>query len=530
MAAPRNAVLPLATHDLYNAASYFIDRNVELGRAEKIAIHHDDGDITYGDLRRWVNRVGHGLRGIGVQMENRVLLVCYDSVEFVASFFGAVKIGAIPIPTNTMLRPKDYVYLLNDSRAKVAVVEAEIWNQLQPVRSQLPFLEHVVVICRDHATVPAGCLEFTSWLAEQSEELSPVDTIYDDAAFWLYTSGSTGKPKGAIHLQHDMELALHHYAEGILDMTEADVTFSASKLFFAYGMGNGMYFPLGVGGTAVLMRERPTPTVVFERVERHRPTLFFGVPTLYAAMLDHVKRRGFAYDFSSVRYCVSAGEPLPPAIYHRFKETFGVDILDGIGSTEALHIYLSNRPGNVRAGSTGQVVPGYEVRIVDEAGCSLSPNQVGELLLKGDSLAQGYWNLHQQTKAKFGGEWFHTGDCYYYDEDGFFWYCGRLDDMLKSGGIWVSPIEIENVLIEHEAVLEVAVVGGRDENGIEKPVAFIVPQDIHQAPQLEQELFHFVRDRLARYKCPKRFVFVESLPKTETGKIQRFKLRDTVHV
>ena len=212
-------------------------------------------------------------------MENRVLLVCYDSVEFVASFFGAVKIGAIPIPTNTMLRPKDYVYLLNDSRAKVAVVEAEIWNQLQPVRSQLPFLEHVVVICRDHATVPAGCLEFTAWLAEQSEELSPVDTIYDDAAFWLYTSGSTGKPKGAIHLQHDMELALHHYAEGILDMTEADVTFSASKLFFAYGMGNGMYFPLGVGGTAVLMRERPTPTAVFERVERHRPTLFFGVPT-----------------------------------------------------------------------------------------------------------------------------------------------------------------------------------------------------------------------------------------------------------
>ncbi|GMA51367.1 hypothetical protein GCM10025857_27240 [Alicyclobacillus contaminans] len=301
MALPQKTVFSLSTHDRYNAAVYFIDRNLELGLADKVAIRSDDGDVTYGDLYQLMNRVGNGLKALQVYMENRVALLLHDSVEFIASFFGTVKIGGIPIPVNTLLSPQDHVYILNDSRAKVAIIEAGLWQRLRDMGAALPFLKHVVVVCRTGETAPPESLDFSAWAAEQPPELAPADTVYDDAAFWLYTSGSTGKPKGVIHLQHDMEVALHNYAENILRMGADDVTFSASKLFFAYGMGNGMYFPLGVGGTTVLLRQPPTPQAVMETVQKYRPTLFFGVPTLYAAMLDYVEKTKRSFDFSSVR-------------------------------------------------------------------------------------------------------------------------------------------------------------------------------------------------------------------------------------
>lgn len=526
-------VLPLGTRDLYNVTSHFIDRNIKLGHKNEVAIYDDEGTTTYGELQKLINQVGNGLSHLGVQLENRVLLVCYDSVEFVASFFGAVKIGAIPIPTNTMLSPVDYLYCLNDCRAGVLIIESEIWSRICDLQSEMRYLKNVVIVSRNGENENQsgnGIFYFSDWLQTQSDDLSSALTYYDDAAFWLYTSGSTGRPKGAVHLQHDMEFTFRHYAQNILGITHKDITFSASKLFFAYGLGNGMYFPFGAGGASVLMRRKVTPESIFSYVNKFKPTIFFGVPSLYAAMLDQINRVDIKVDFSSVRFCVSAGEPLPPSIYSRFKDVFGIEILDGIGSTEALHIYISNRPGNAHVGSTGQPVPGYEVKIVDEDGKALSPNEPGELLLKGDSLAQGYWNLHRQTKAKFGGEWYHTGDRYYYDTEGFFWYCGRQDDMLKSGGIWVSPIEIENTLLEHESVLEAAVVGGRDENGIEKPVAFIVLKNQISENEIEIKLRNLVRERLAHYKCPKRFIFVENLPKTNTGKIQRFKLRSETFI
>ena len=537
----------------YNAAVRFIDRNLELGLGEKTAIVDDSKVMTYRDLSVYVNRIGHGLKSLGVSMENRVLLICDDSCEFVGTFFGAIKVGAVPVPTNTMLSVADYLYMLNDSRAVVAIVEDRIWDQISKYTDEIKYVRHVVVISRrrapggaDHG--PDSCMDrhadsrdasmgtnltsrltlmsFEGLIEGQPAELQPAPTVPDDMAFWLYTSGSTGRPKGVVHLQHDMECAYENYAKPVLGMTANDITFSASKLFFAYGMGNGMYFALAAGGTTVLMRERATPAAVFSRIQELQPTLFFGVPTLYAAMLNEASKSDFHVRMSSLRLCVSAGEPLAPSIFQRFHKTFGVEILDGIGSTEALHIYISNRAKEVRPGSTGQVVAGYEVKVVDEEGNPLPAGEQGQLMLKGDSIASGYWNLHEQTKRRFYGEWYMTGDRYYYDQDGYFWYCGRQDDMMKSGGIWVSPIEIENTLMEHDSVLEVGVVGVKDEFGLEKPIAYVVPKQNTDLSTLEETLREFIRDRLAHYKCPKRFEFVSELPKTETGKIQRFKLRE----
>ncbi|HEY7868817.1 MAG TPA: benzoate-CoA ligase family protein, partial [Methylomirabilota bacterium] len=345
------------------------------------------------------------------------------------------------------------------------------------------------------------------------------------AAFWLYSSGSTGRPKGAVHLHHDSVICVDTYARQVLGMTERDRTVSAAKLFFAYGLGNNMSFPLGVGGQGVLYPHRPTPEAMFELIQRHRPTLFFGVPTLYAAMLQ-IKEAEKRYDLSTLRFCVSAGEALPEEIYRRWQERFGVEILDGIGTTEILHIFLSNRPGRARPGSSGPVVPGYEAVVVDDDGRPMPAGEVGNLRVKGDSTMAYYWNQHEKTKDTLVGHWIQTGDKYYQDGDGYFWYCGRADDMLKVGGIWVSPIEVENTLMSHPAVLEVAVVGQADSDELIKPKAFVVLKDGHTAaPTLETELKTFVKDKIAPYKYPRWIAFVPDLPKTATGKIQRFKLR-----
>jgi benzoate-CoA ligase family protein len=507
--------------DVFNAAAEFVDRHLGEGRAGRIALRYEGRTFTYGQVAEAVNRVGNALHALGVEMENRVLLLLYDSPEFVASFFGAIKIGAVPVPVNTMMRAQDYEYFLNDSRAKVLIVHRPLWDDVAKVRSRLKYLKHVVIVGEPEP----GHQAFDRWIAQASPDLEPAPTSKDDAAFWLYSSGSTGFPKGTVHLQHDMVYCADLYASQILNIGPDDVTFSAAKLFFAYGLGNNLYFPLRVGASAILYPGRPLPETMFEIVTREKPTLFFGVPTLYAAMLairDAEKR----YDLSSLRLCVSAGEALPAELYTRWKERFGTEILDGIGTTEILHIFVSNRPGRVKPGSSGAVVPGYEAKIVDEEGRAVKCGDIGNLMVKGESTCAYYWNQHEKTKQTIKGEWIITGDKYYQDDDGYYWYAGRADDMLKVGGIWVSPIEVENTLIQHPAVLEAAVVGHEDDDRLVKPKAFVVlKEDYTASPALEEELKVFVKDKIAPYKYPRWIACVPELPKTATGKIQRFKLR-----
>lgn len=516
---------------VFNAATYFVDRNIEQGRAERTAILYagtPPQELTYAQVAEQVNRAGNALRDLGVQMEQRVLLLLLDSPEFVASFFGAMKLGAVPIPTNTLMKPADYQYFLNDSRAVVAVVSEPLLPLVESIRSQCPYLREVVVAGSSETDSEAlkekGYRIFHELLDAASPQLEAMPTSRDDAAFWLYSSGTTGFPKGAVHLHGDMVYCAELYARGILKITEADRCYSVAKLFFAYGLGNGLYFPFAVGGTTVLLPSRPEPRKIFEVVERYKPTLFFGVPTAYAGMLAHPGE----FDMSSVRAGVSAGEALPKAVWQRFKERFGVEILDGIGSTEVLHIFISNRLGAVRPGSSGQVVPGYEARIVDEHGQSLGPNEEGHLLIKGRSICAYYWNKWDKTRETILGDWIRTGDKYHRDEDGYYWYHGRADDMIKAGGIWVSPVEVENALTEHPAVLETGVIGRMDSDELVKPCAFIVLQaGFAPDPALEAELKQFVKDKIAIYKYPRWIEFVDALPRTATGKLQRFKLRQS---
>ena len=498
-----------------------MDRHVDEGRSSRPAFHQDGRACTYGQIHEMMNRVGNGLLQLGVEREDRVLLVLLDSPEFVASFFGAMKIGSVPVPVNTLLRTGDYRFYLDDSRAKVAIISEGLLTEVGPALKGASHLRSVVVVGR--AASPH--IAFDSWTADAGRSLEPADTSKADVAFWLYSSGSTGFPKGAVHLHKDMVVCSDTYALQVLRITEADRTFSAAKLFFAYGLGNNLYFPMRVGAEAVLLSGRPTAEAVFEAIDGHRPTLFFGVPTLYASMLQLADAEA-RFDLSSLRLCVSAGESLPADVYRRWRERFGVELLDGLGTTEVLHIFLSNRPGRVKPGSSGVPVPGYEATIVDDAGVPVPRGEIGNLRVKGDSIMAYYWNRPDKTKETLFGPWIQTGDKYLEDEDGFFWYCGRTDDMLKVGGIWVSPIEVENTLVAHAAVLEAAVVGQEDEDHLVKPKAYVVLKELAAAsPALGAELIDFVRARLAPFKRPRWVEFIPSLPKTATGKIQRYKLR-----
>jgi benzoate-CoA ligase family protein len=508
----------------FNLADYLVDRHVREGRGGRTAILFGDEAITYAQVSERSNRVASGLRALGVRREERVLLLLLDGPAFVYSFFAALKIAAVPIPTNTLLKGPDYRYLLNDSRAAVAIVSEALLPTVMAIpRDELPHLRHIVV---DGQAVP-DTIPFLG-LLRQPPQSRLEETSRDDAAFWLYSSGTTGFPKGAVHLHHDVVHTVVLYAQGVLRMTEGDRTFSVAKLFFAYGLGNALTFPFAVGASTVLWPGRPTAPNVYAQIERYRPTLFFSVPTNYGTLLAH-KRDGSEFDLGSVRQAVSAGEALPKALYDRFKERFRVEILDGIGSTEILHIFISNRPGQVRPGSTGQLVSGYEARLVDDAGQDVPDGTIGNLLIKGDSTCAYYWNKHERTKDAIQGHWIRTGDKYWRDPDGYYWYAGRADDMLKVGGIWVSPVEIENTLAEHPAVQEAGVIGRRDGNDLEKPMAYVVLAAGHQpSGALAQELQDFVSQRIAEYKRPRWVEFVEALPQTATGKTQRFKLRESV--
>ena len=504
--------------DLYNAATTFVDENIAQGRGGKIAIYYEDQKITYQEVFEKVNRTGNALRDLGIEIENRVLLILPDSPAFAYSFFGAIKIGAVAVPTNPGMFAKDYEYLINDSRARAIIVHESVLPEIEKIWNKTPFLKRVIVVGAAHGKA----LPYEKVIARASDKLDAEKTTKDDVCFWGYTSGSTGSPKGAVHLQHDMITITDLFVKPVLKMSSDDLCFSASKMFFSYGLGNSLYFPFRFGASTVLWPEKPDPEKILQVIERYRPTFFFSVPTLYARFLRVQKK----YDLSSLRICLSSGEPLPPALFHQWKDSTGLELLDVVGSTEAAHDFLANRPGRAQAGSSGEVTPAFEAKIVDDDGRELPIGDVGNLMVKGDANSPYYWNKHDQTKRTMQGEWLKTGDTYYCDGEGYYWYCGRSDDMMKVGGLWVSPIEIENTLMEHPAVLESGVIGDTDADGLLKPKAFVLlKSEFKPSPELRVELQNHVKSKLAPYKYPRWVEFVDDLPKTVTGKIQRFRLR-----
>ena len=504
----------------YNAALDLIEPNLGAGRAGKTAFIDDKGRYSYGELAERVNRCGNALSAAGLGPEQRALLLLLDTIDFPAVFLGAMKMGAVPVPVNTLLTTDEYAYMLRDSRARVLVVSPPLYEKVKPALADQPWLETVIIA----GPAADGHASLDALTAKAAATLDPAPTTADDPAFWLYSSGSTGMPKGTVHVHSSLVTTAELYARPVLSINENDVVYSAAKLFFAYGLGNALTFPLRVGATAVLMAERPTPASVCRMLKQHRPTIFYGVPTLYAALLASGDLP--AKDEHRLRACVSAGEALPEDLGKRWVQGMGVDIYDGIGSTEMLHIFLSNTPGALRYGTTGKAVPGYGLKLVDDEGKPVKPGEVGELLVNGPSSAACYWNSRQRSRHTFQGEWTRTGDKYLVSEDGFFTYCGRTDDMLKVGGIYVSPFEVEAALVTHGAVLEAAVIGLADENRLIKPKAFVVLKPGQSADAgLDEALKAHVKDRLAPYKYPRWIEFVTELPKTATGKIQRFKLR-----
>lgn len=518
-----NSVSPAAITyaPVFNVAISFIDRHLGEDRGDKIAVRTvGGGDISYRDLADGVSKAGNALLARGMKPGDRLLMVIKDCPHFHYVFWGAIKAGIIAVPLNTLLKAKDYRFMIEDSGCAGIVYSPEFAGEV----------ESALAICHRRPalvlpTEKAGD-SLVAAMADASISLAPAPTTADDDCFWLYSSGTTGTPKGAIHRHRDMVVTSQHYGVDVLGIQESDVTFSAAKLFFAYGLGNNMTFPLWVGATAVLYPGPPSPAAMFETIATYRPSIYFGVPTLYAAQLQALEKNGV--DTSSLRLCVSAGEALPGDIYRRWEAATGTSILDGIGSTEALHIFISNREGDVKPGSSGRIVPGYEAKIIDEAGKEVAEGEAGRLLIRGASTARIYWNNPEKTGATMlAGGWLNTGDTYIRDPDGTYTYCGRSDDMMKVGGIWCSPFEIEAQLIEHPKVLEAAVVGHEDDEGLVKPKAFIVLKDPADAgAAVESELVEHCKTGLARYKYPRWFEFVEALPKTATGKIQRFRLRD----
>jgi benzoate-CoA ligase family protein len=503
----------------FNVAVPFVDRHVPEGRGAKIAIHCAAGDVTYAELAANVNRCGNALLGAGMQRGQRLLFVVKDCPEFFYLFWGAIKAGIVPVPLNTILRAQDYRGMIEDSGCSAVAFSPEFAGEVEPALSSARPGPPPVVLPVDGAEGSLRAL-----MAKASPELRAAPAAATAPCFWLYSSGSTGKPKGVVHRHRDMVATSQLFGHDTLGLREEDVVFSAAKLFFAYGLGNAMTFPLWTGATSILLDARPTSKNTLETIERFRPTIYFGVPTMYAAQLQALEQ-GPA-DLSSLRRCVSAGEALPADLFRRWKERTGLEILDGLGSTEALNTFLSNVPGDARPGTSGKPVKGYEVRVVDEAGAEVGPNVIGRLQAKGPSMAAYYWNDPERTARTLVGEWVNTGDTYLRDDDGYYHYCGRSDDMLKVGGIWASPIEIEACLIDHQSVLEAAVVGRADGNGLVKPEAWVVLRQGRAASQaLADELMAHCKSRLAPYKFPRGIHFVEELPKTATGKIQRYRLR-----
>ena len=505
----------------YNFATDILSRNLDAGRGGKVAYIDDRGGTTYAALAERVERFGHVLRTLSVRSEERVLICLTDTIDWPTAFLGAIKAGVVAVPVNTLLTEDDYRFMLADSRARVLVVSDELLPKFAKAIAASKDLVHVVV----SGANAHGHQRFDDLLNAAKTDAVTATTTRDDMCFWLYTSGSTGKPKGAVHTHADLKLTDDLYAGPILGITESDVCFSVAKLFFAYGLGNALTFPMSVGATTVLLPHRPTPDLVAEILKKHQITIFYAVPTFYAGFLASpaAPQRGEL----KIRRCVSAGEALPPDVGRRWSERYGVDILDGIGSTEMLHIFLSNRAGDVRYGTSGKPIAGYDLRLVDDDGKIITARgEMGELQVRGPTSAMMYWNNREQSRITFLGEWTRSGDKYIEDDDGYFVYCGRRDDMLKVSGMYVSPFEVEGALQSNPEVLEAAVVGWPDEDKLIKPKAFVVLKSPEKAcPALAQALQNECRQKLAVYKYPRWIEFRTELPKTATGKIQRFKLR-----
>lgn len=494
------------------------------GRADRVAYIDDRGPLRYGELEARARRLAGALHAAGVRREERVLLLMHDSHDWPVSFLGCLYAGVVPVAVNTLLMSEDYAYMLEHARAQAALVSGALLPVLQSAMEKVPHELATVLVSQPTGELPAGMVEFEAALGAATPRSSPAPTTPDDPGFWLYSSGSTGKPKGTVHTHGNLWWTAELYGKAVLQLTEDDVCFSAAKLYFAYGLGNALTFPLSVGASVVLMAERPTPDAVFKRwtAAEHKPTVFFGAPTGYAGMLasPHLPSR----EQVALRMGSSAGEALPAEIAQRFKAHFGCDIIDGIGSTEMLHVFISNRPGDVRYGSTGKPVAGYEIELRGEDGRPVADGEVGDLYIKGPSSALMYWGNREKTRDTFLGGWTKSGDKYIRDAEGYYTYAGRSDDMLKVSGIYVSPFEVESTLQQHPAVLEAAVIGIPDAEGLTKTKAFVVLKPGQQAD--EAALKAFVKERLAPYKYPRLIEFIDELPKTATGKIQRFRLRE----
>jgi benzoate-CoA ligase len=515
-------VSALELPERFNMAWYFLDRNVEEGRGDKRCLYWRDQAFTYREVQAAANRLGNALRALGIATEDRVLIVLPDRPEFAFAWFGAAKIGAVIAMVNPLLPAEEYLHYFEYTRAKVAIVESATLERLDPLRERFTHLRHLLVVGE-----PGPHLSFGENCAKASDRLANADTHRDDPAIWLFTSGSTGKPKAAVHLQQDLPWNTERYARQVMGIRADDLTVSVPKLFFGYATGTNLLFPFAVGAATALFSERSEAATLFDVIERYRPTILTSVPTMIGAMLNaasaaqHPPAR---YDLSSLRLVLSAGEALPPELYQRWKESFGVEILDGIGSAEMFHIYISNYPGDVVPGSLGRLVPGYDARIVGPDGADVPPGEAGTLWIKGESAAILYWQAHEKSKETLRGDWVVTGDHMRQDGRGYFWYEGRTDDMLKVGGIFLSPYEVENCLLQHPGVAECAVIGYKDRDGLIKPKAYVVPRDRPGDDALARELQEFVKTRLAPFKYPRVVEFALSLPKNDRGKIDRRRL------
>jgi 4-hydroxybenzoate-CoA ligase len=514
----------------YNAVSDFVDANVTRGLGNKVAFIDPDRSLTYGELQTRSVRFANALRQLGLRHEERVALLLHDTVDYPVAFWGTIRSGSIALPLNTFLNVSQYRYILADSRASALVAAMPLAQAIWPIIDRLPHLRTIILvgaIADDKTAFPGRDVQlFEDIIAAADATLFTADTVSDEVAFWLYTSGSTGDPKGVKHVHSNLMATAKLFGQGVLGITENDVVHSAAKLFFAYGLGNAMTFPMSVGATAALWPYRPSPEAVFEMMRKHKPTIFYGVPSLYTALLGH-SDIGPGAGSDRLRLCVSAGEALPAAIGERWRQVVGVDVLDGIGSTELLQTFLSNRPGEIRYGSTGKPVAGYEARIIDDKGRELGAEEMGELIVRGPSAGEGYWNQRAKNRRTFVGEWIYTGDKYRRDADGYYYYCGRTDDMFKVSGMWVSPFDVEAALVSHEAVLEAAVIGKQDADGLVKPKAFIVLKTGYVADEsLLESLKIHVKEHAGPWKYPRWIDVRTDLPRTATGKIQRFMLRD----
>lgn len=516
---------PIRIPDRLNMATWFLDDRLAEGRGDHTAIYYRDQRFSYRDVYAGSCRVTNLLRELGLGIEDRVQLLLLDTPEFVESYFGILRAGGIAVPTNTWLKTKDYAYYLEYARPKAVIVDAEVWPELEPAAREAPYTKHFIVVDRTGKAAPAGTVDYKARLADLPAEAQTEPTYRDDFATWLSSSGSTGNPKCVMHMHHDFVWNTIAYAQRTLQLKPSDVTMAAPKLFFGYALASNMLFPFSVGGSCVLVPERLEPGQYFELIEKHRVTQLVSVPTNIAKLL--AVSGTDRHDLESLHSVVSAGEALPARVYRDWKNRFGVEIYDGIGSAEMFHVYITNRPGDVKEGSLGKLVEGYRYRLIDDDGKEVPPGEIGTLVIEGPSAGAGYWRMRDKSRETFWGDAVKGGDKFHVDDEGYFWYCGRGDDMLKCSGVYVSPVEVENCLLGHPAVHEAGVVAYRDEAGLEKAMAYIELSEGHTpSDALAEEIVTWSREHIAAFKAPRKVRFLEELPRTETGKIRRAKLRE----